>query len=255
MSDISYDKRVQERIRQFRNKRLFKEILFILLAAVIAVCVYFGFAGDDSSALDGLLKNLREPETTEEVTRDPQDELLILVNAENPIPEDYDFKLKTLNSGAQIDERMYKDLQNMFDAMRALGIYPYINSAFRSPEKQQQLMEEKISSYESEGKSREDAEQLAAKWVSEPEYSEHMIGLALDITADTDEGTSVEEVQQWLHDFAYLYGFILRYPEGKEDITGYSYEPWHYRYVGKRAAKDIHESGMCLEEYVASKAD
>ncbi|MCQ2462117.1 MAG: M15 family metallopeptidase [Clostridia bacterium] len=254
MSYISYDKNVQERIRQIKQKRVFKEMIFVLLAAVIAVCVFFGFAKDDDSPLDGILKNLREPQTTNSETTDPEEALLILVNADNPIPGDYDFKLKTLNSGEQVDERMYKDLQNMFDAMRALGIYPYINSAYRSPEKQQQLMEEKIASYENEGKSREDAERLAAQWVSEPEYSEHRIGLALDITGDTDEGTSIEEVQQWLHDFAYLYGFILRYPEDKEDITGYSYEPWHYRYVGKRAAKDMHDSGMCLEEYVASKA-
>ena len=255
MSNISYDKRVQQRIRQMRSKRIFKEILFVLLIAVIAVCVFFCFAKKDDSTLDGLLKNLKEPETTEEVTTDPEEALLILVNAQNPIPEGYEFKLKTLNSGAQIDERMYNDLQNMFDAMRALSIYPYINSAYRSPEKQQQLMEEKIAAYESDGESREDAEALAAQWVSEPEYSEHMIGLALDITADTDEDTSVEDVQQWLHDFAYLYGFILRYPDGKQDITGYEYEPWHYRYVGKKAAKEIHDGDMCLEEYINSRSN
>ena len=90
--------------------------------------------------------------------------------------------------------------------------------------------------------------------VALPGTSEHQTGLALDIVdagyQELDEAQENTPVQQWLMRNSWRYGFILRYPTGKSNITGIIYEPWHYRYVGRDAARAIYESGLCLEEYL-----
>ena len=93
---------------------------------------------------------------------------------------------------------------------------------------------------------------MAEQWVAIPGTSEHELGLAVDINADK-ERSSNEEVYNWLAENAWRYGLILRYPQGKEGITGIDYEPWHYRYVGKEVAKQIYEEGITLEEYVGKR--
>lgn len=175
---------------------------------------------------------------------------LIVVNKYNPIPESYDFALTEVEEGKKVDSRIVEDLQQMFDDMRAVGIYPVINEAYRTAEEQEAIMQDYISDYISQGYSEEEAEAEAKKWVAEPGTSEHQLGLAVDINADTNYSSS-EAVYNWLALNAYRYGFILRYPQGKEDITGIDYEPWHYRYVGKAAAEQIYGSGECLEEYLS----
>ena len=96
--------------------------------------------------------------------------------------------------------------------------------------------------------SRSRAERTAKEWVALPGTSEHQLGIAVDINADKSM-CSNEEVYAWLAENAYKYGFILRYPPEKQEITGTSYEPWHYRYVGVEVAREIYEQGICLEEY------
>lgn len=103
--------------------------------------------------------------------------------------------------------------------------------------------------YRSEGYTKHMAEETAMEWVALPGTSEHQLGLAVDINADTSK-CSRDDVYNWLLDNSYKYGFIQRYPSGKTSITGVANEPWHYRYVGKEAAEEIHQSGLCLEEYV-----
>lgn len=174
---------------------------------------------------------------------------LIVVNKNNPIPDNYDIELTTLSNGVQVDSRIYPDLQRMFDDMRNQGIYPVVGEGYRTHEQQEKMMQDKIDAFRSEGYSKKEAKRLAKDWVAVPGTSEHELGIALDINAATDSSTTHEEVYQWLYDNAYLYGFILRYPEGREDITGIDYEPWHYRYVGKEAARQIYEGGLTLEEY------
>ena len=93
------------------------------------------------------------------------------------------------------------------------------------------------------------AEETAMEWVALPGTSEHQLGLAVDINADTSK-CSRDDVYNWLLENSYKYGFIQRYPSGKTSITRVANEPWHYRYVGKEAAEEIHQSGLCLEEYV-----
>ena len=103
--------------------------------------------------------------------------------------------------------------------------------------------------YENEGKSKSEAKKLAEQWVAIPGTSEHQLGIAVDINADTTKSSS-DDVYSWLAENAHKYGFIKRYPSDKTDITGVINEPWHYRDVGKEAALEIYSQGMCLEEYI-----
>lgn len=104
------------------------------------------------------------------------------------------------------------------------------------------------------GYTRDMAESYASMWVAIPGTSEHHTGLAFDIVASDyvvlDSSQATTRVQQWLMENCHNYGFILRYPEDKVNITGINYEPWHYRYVGVEAATYIMEHGICLEEYL-----
>ena len=176
---------------------------------------------------------------------------LILVNAWNKIPEDYKLDLMRLSNDNMVDKRIYPDLQQMFDDARSQGVYPTISSAYRNSDEQKQMMEDKINAFINDGNSRKESEKLAKDWVAEPGTSEHELGLALDINADKKKSNN-EDVYNWLENNSYKYGFIVRYPLEKAKITGVSHEPWHFRYVGKEAAKTIHEKGICLEEYIES---
>lgn len=173
---------------------------------------------------------------------------LILVNADHPIPKDYTAELVQLANGIYVDDRIYPDLQQMFDDARAEGINPIVGEGYRTHQAQQWMMDEKIKSFAAQGYSERDAEKMAKEWVAEPGTSEHELGSAVDINAG--EGSDAWEIYTWLADNAFQYGFILRYPQGKEDITGIDYEPWHYRYVGHEAALELYSQQIVLEEYL-----
>ena len=98
------------------------------------------------------------------------------------------------------------------------------------------------------------AKKLAENSVALPGTSEHELGLAVDIIADKSRSDN-EEVYSWLAENAYKYGFIQRYPKNKTAVTGFEYEPWHYRYVGSVAAEEIYEKGLCLEEYLRKECE
>lgn len=137
---------------------------------------------------------------------------------------------------------------------RASGINPEICSAYRSTKYQTTLYNNKINEYLRKGFNREQATEQASKWVTTPGTSEHEIGLSLDIIDNNyqilDENQENTPVQKWLMEHCYEYGFILRYPTEKRDITKINYEPWHYRYVGVKDAMIIKEKGYCLEKYI-----
>ena len=139
---------------------------------------------------------------------------------------------------------------------RDAGFEPVICSSYRTMEKQKELFSNKIDEYVSYGYSHEEAEKKAGELVAVPGTSEHQLGLALDIVdisnQTLDESQENTDVQKWLMNNSWKYGFILRYPTDKSKITGISYEPWHYRYVGKKAAKEIYDAQICLEEYLNS---
>ena len=174
---------------------------------------------------------------------------LILVNRTHPIPENYQVDLMQLSNGMQVDVRIYPQLQAMFDDARAAGLSLFVRDGYRTQEEQQAIMDGKIEEYKNSGYSEDEAVKLAEEWVALPGTSEHQLGISVDINAD-NTGSSDDEVYSWLYDNAWKYGFIKRYPEDKTDITGVINEPWHYRYVGEEAAKEIWESGVCLEEYL-----
>lgn len=174
---------------------------------------------------------------------------LLLVNAKHKISQGYTVELQKLSNDQAVDKRIYPDLQLMLDAAKAEGIYLKIVSSFRTTEDQEKIMEDKIAAFQEKGYSNQKAKEEAAKWVAAPGTSEHELGLAVDIKAESSISTD-KEVYEWLADNAYQYGFILRYPSNKVHITGVGYEPWHYRYVGKKAAKKITEAGITLEEYL-----
>lgn len=184
----------------------------------------------------------------------PDDWQLLLVNRWNPLPDGYTFERTKLKYGHSVDSRAYPDLQEMMDDCRAAGLDPVICSSYRTQAKQQELYENKIQQLTEEGYSYENAVTEAGTVVAVPGTSEHQTGLALDIVDASyqilDQGQEDTRVQQWLIEHSWEYGFVLRYPNAKSEITGIIYEPWHYRYVGREAAREMTELGLCLEEYV-----
>lgn len=184
-----------------------------------------------------------------------EDWQMLLVNAWHKLPEDYHVELKTLANGLQVDARIYDDLNAMLTNCREAGLEPIVCSAYRTEDTQTRLYRNKVSRLLSAGWSRDTVEQEAARWVAPPGTSEHQTGLALDIvSADyqlLDEQQAQTPEQQWLMAHCWEYGFVLRYPTDKCAVTGIGYEPWHYRYVGKEAAREMQQKGLCLEEYLA----
>lgn len=216
-----------------------------ILTAVLAVCVIV-FAGVWAFTAGGLDIDSSGHIIISEKTESPE---LTLVNDDHHIPNNWNIELTTLSNGEQVASMIYPDLQEMFDDMRADGIYPFVRAGYRSDDEQKRVLNEKTAAYMAEGYSKSRARELALETVALPGTSEHELGLAVDINAVQDKSDS-EEVYSWLADNAYKYGFIMRYPENKTDITGKDYEPWHYRYVGREAAKEMYKSGECLEEYL-----
>ena len=171
---------------------------------------------------------------------------LILVNK---IPYNYSPELIELSNGEKVDARIYPDLQKMFDDARAAGLQLFVRDGYRTGDEQKAIMNDKIAAYETEGYSKKEAKALAKTYVAEPGTSEHELGLSVDINSESS-GASQDAVYEWLDENAYKYGFIKRYPADKTDITGIDNEPWHYRYVGYEAAKEMKEQNLCLEEYL-----
>ena len=188
-----------------------------------------------------------------------EDWRLTLVNPWNPVDFAMDIPLMQLSNGLWVDERCYPDLQAMMDDCRAAGYQTVIFSSYRSQETQQALFDAKVRELLPRFGTLADAEAEAAMVVARPGTSEHHLGLAMDIVDMgyqlLDEGQEDTPVQQWLIENSWKYGFILRYPLDKSHLTGIIYEPWHYRYVGLEAAREMHARGLCLEEYLSAKQD
>lgn len=185
--------------------------------------------------------------------------MLTLVNLENPLPEDYLPPLAKLENGMEFDERAINQLNAMMADARAQGLSPLICSAYRTIGRQEVLYINQVDKQRKRGLNQETAEEEAKKRVAYPSTSEHNLGLAVDIVAQSYQlfNSKQEETKemQWLIENCSNYGFILRYPKDKVEITGIIYEPWHFRYVGVEAAKEIMERGLCLEEYITEKSE
>jgi D-alanyl-D-alanine carboxypeptidase len=221
-------------------------------------------AGQTSVTLTDAAENVEDKETEETENNDASadsdgfsrsDWKLILINKQHHIPDDYTFTLGTIKGSMKCDERIIEELQEMLQAAQKDGISLAIRSPYRDYERQIMLFNRKIKAYMKKKNSYLESYRQAAQAVTIPGSSEHQVGLALDITCDTytslNEGFGETQAGKWLAAHSYEYGFILRYPEGKEDVTGIEYEPWHFRYVGKEAAAYMYENELTLEEFVA----
>jgi len=190
----------------------------------------------------------------EQAAASAEDWQLLLVNPWHTLPEGFQVELKTLPNGMQVDQRIYGDLTAMLADCKAAGLRPLVCSAYRSVETQTRLYRNKITRLRAAGYAKDAAVTEAGRWVAVPGTSEHQTGLAVDLVAASyqvlDRNQEQTAEQKWLMEHCWEYGFILRYPTEKCEITGIGYEPWHYRYVGKAAAAALHENGLCLEEYL-----
>lgn len=175
---------------------------------------------------------------------------LVLVNPKIKLPDSYLQTSVIIEAfDIQMDSRLKDAYESMYLAARADGMNLWISSCYRSPQLQQELFDREIANNIRNGMTSEEAEAAAEVAVARPGYSEHNTGLAIDFNGVSPDFKDTEEYQ-WLQAHAAEYGFVLRYPEGKESITHIMYEPWHYRYVGVSHAQKMQELGMCLEEYL-----
>ena len=175
---------------------------------------------------------------------------LLLVNTNNKMPDNYDIPLENIDQHRSFDKRAVHHLTQMISAIRNAGISNiWIQSAYRTPEAQQELFEEQVQVYIYQGYNEKTARELTEKIINKPWHSEHNLGLAVDFNYVNREFENTAAFQ-WLQENAQDYGFILRYAEEKEDITKVSYEPWHWRYVGEEHAKKMKSQNLCLEEYI-----
>lgn len=187
-----------------------------------------------------------EPKVKKEIT----DWKLMLANYENILPEDFEVEVVEIADDRLFDARAIADLKKMINAMGKDGISNiWVQSAYRSVERQKELYDKSVKGYLDEGKSREEAERLTEEYINKPGASDHNLGLAVDFN-NVDNNFEDLKGFKWLQENAENYGFILRYPKDKEDITKISYESWHWRYVGEEHAKKMNKLNMCLEEYI-----
>ena len=188
-----------------------------------------------------------------------QDWRLRIVSEAQPLPEDFTVETEEAENCYLFDTRAAQALRDFLAAGRAAGMDLEVASAWRDWATQETLFENKVSRVMAEtGLGREEAGEIAADEVARPGTSEHQLGLAVDIISNDypwlDEGWADTEEAAWLEAHCAEYGFILRYPPDKSELTGIVWEPWHFRYVGKEAAVYIMENGLCLEEYAAGQA-
>ncbi len=259
------------KIKRYRNQRrviILRGIkyLFIITALLLALAfVLTRFVFKDGGE-EEITNTVTVTETTAAAETEPEEDenidnkwAMFLVNKNNPLPQDYDSRIDTrvvFESWREyyLDVRAADYLEDMIAAAKEDGIDLLVVSAYRTIEYQQQNFDKSVQDRMDRGMTEEEAYADTLAEVALPGESEHNAGLALDIMVEEyqnmdDDGFEDTEAFAWLDKHAAEYGFILRYPKGKQDITGIIYEPWHYRFVGLYYANEIKKSGLCLEEY------
>ena len=177
------------------------------------------------------------------------DDLTLLLNAEHVLPKGWEpDDLQQISSGTGASQYLRKEAaaawDDLFEAASKDGIAMYVVSSFRSEDYQESLYNSYLA-----------VDPNAATYSAFPRSSEHELGLAVDISYDYElhEDLQESELGRWMEENSYRYGWVVRYPEGKENITKYIYEPWHYRYVGKELASYLHQNDLTLEEYYSKR--
>ena len=198
--------------------------------------------------------------TADEAAAMLADPLMVLVNHTNKMPDDYTFETKECGSKTAVNKTLQTVACDAFLEMQkaaaAENVTIWMQSGYRSVKYQTGLYERKTKYYTDQGYDLATAKEKAAAVVNPPGYSEHNCGLAADLNSPEhtglDEGFENTAAFRWLCEHAAKYGFILRYPQGAEDATEITYEPWHWRYVGPENAARINASGLCFEDYIAA---
>ena len=251
-----------------------------LVVLVILLCVYFSMDGPKNMPDETTPEPMES--TTEPIIEDEPmpkisfksdlsayesamtasgEEYLMLVNKSTLLPSSYKpqslSKVKDTHKDIELETTAQRALEAMFIEMRACGIKDaFVTSAYRSYEYQYNLFYNVyIPQEQACGLSYEEAKEKVLTYSALPGTSEHHTGLAVDLMTngmrELDESFENYPVFDWLSENAWKFGFILRYPKDKVATTGYDYEPWHYRFVGREAAYEIWRDGLCLEEYLA----
>ncbi|WP_347861258.1 M15 family metallopeptidase [Salimicrobium sp. PL1-032A] len=201
-------------------------------------------AKDRNVSEDGSMIEVEDPERTD-----------VIVNKQRKLPDGYEppdltvpevpFYFDEFHPKKQMRKEAAKALETLFEAAEEEGLRPVAASGYRSYDRQKTIYENSVA---------ENGEEYANRYSAKPGTSEHQTGLAMDITSaemsfrlkqsfiETEEG-------KWLEENAHRFGFVIRYPEGKTDITGYAYEPWHLRYIGKELAEEVYEQEETLEAF------
>ncbi|CEN21743.1 D-alanyl-D-alanine carboxypeptidase [[Clostridium] sordellii] len=231
------------------------KIKIIIVAGILALVAFF-ISLKDSNLEYNIMCNFTEKSNNvnNKVKDKNTDSNLILVNKGNPLTSNYKPKnLTKLNIPFvedSIEEEKYmkavgaKAIKQLFGQAKKEGVEFLGTSAYRSYQTQEETYLNRVNSV---------GEEEANKYVAKPGKSEHQTGLAIDVTNKDRWFVKSTKEAKWLEENAYKFGFILRYPEDKTDITGVAYEPWHIRYVGKKVAKEIYEKKIAFEEYIEIK--
>ena len=241
-----------EKFLQWNSQEDAKHDLFSTTAATEASEEESTQATEEVQDTQGQEPTVSEPVKDSLSVNDP---LLILVNRDNPAPLEKPQLTRVKEYGATVAVEAADALLAMLSDGKNLGLRFVVCSSYRSTELQHELFEEDLNARMSKGMSYEEAYAATAAYTMPPGCSEHCTGLAVDIVSyyhqQLDEAQENTAETRWLQSHCWEYGFILRYPSDKSNVTGIAYESWHYRYVGKEAAKFITENGLTLEEYHA----
>lgn len=236
----------------------FNKVILPLFIALVVVCVFSGCASTGKTGNTAQTVASAEAVQNEDAGTNSID-YLVLVNKQNVLPEGWEESLEIVNvtnslgDPVEVEKKSYDAYLKLKAALEKEGVYVDLDSARRSVAEQQEIMERFTETYGIE---------YAKNTVATPGFSEHHTGLALDLYLNIDgvdvylNEDMVEYPEIWAKIHAKLadYGFILRYLEGKQDITGYSYEPWHIRYLDNiDIAKEIMSKGITFEEYLGKR--
>ncbi|MDR1755135.1 MAG: M15 family metallopeptidase [Eubacterium sp.] len=227
-----------------------KTIFFINLIFITLFCGYIHITGF----------NPKETEEAAVIKTDGfGDEFaFFLINHDNPLPKNFKIERSVIQDGFEMDARCAGYAMQMLEDAKKDGITLKVCSAYRSPEEQTEIFDKNVEMLIKKKYDPKEAERLTLREIAAPYESEHNCGLAMDLITEDwfinhdDLNADFEYTGEfkWLSANAWKYGFILRYPKGRSDITGIIYEPWHYRFVGLQKAEQIYCSNLTLEEYI-----
>lgn len=267
----------RKKAKRMEEPKLNKKKVFMVIAIPILIIMFINNKKDKNIEVSGKGTDIKESQSTTETnntnninmptqttntsTNSTQttnkveitDWRLRLANYDNLLPEDFEVELTNIDNSKdpkQFDARAVKYLRDMINAMKKDGNTKiWCQSTYRSVKRQKELYDASVQKYLKQGKTQEEADKLTLEYINKPGGSDHNLGLAVDFNY-VDNSFAKTSEYKWLLKNAENYGFILRYPEDKEDKTKIAYESWHWRYVGEENAKRMNELNMCLEEYV-----